>query len=155
MAEIRQRTAVTGLEIGRTHVYRIQIAKELGRDRTLASLSEARAIVPDGWYWISERGAEVKTGTWTGVPAKAGYYKDNGDGTFTKGERDSIDPSERLYVSRMAAEKAAREYGPLYLIIGGMADHLYVWSGTWRGYFACVASVPKAQAEVAKDARRE
>jgi hypothetical protein len=142
------------LEIGRTHVYRTAIARVLGEERTLASLSEARAIAQDGWYWISAMGTEVKPGTWAGVPAKMGHYRDNRDGTFTKGERDAIDPSERLYVSRIAAENARKGEGPLYLIIGGMADHLYVWSGTWRGYFARVASVPKARAEAAREARR-
>jgi hypothetical protein len=83
-----------------------------------------------------------------------GYFRDNKDGTFTKGERGAIDKSERLYVSRVAAAMASRGEGPLYLIVGEALGHLIVWSGTWHGYSARVASMPLTSADVAKGAVR-
>ncbi len=151
----------TGLQMGEKYVPQSKINIELGPQRKLANLSEARSIKEAGWYWISAEGTQIKEGVWKGLPKETGNYKDNKDGTFTKIPKNAKlpDRSKCLCVSDQAAAKAAALEGPLALIIrpaGFGLWRLLVVSDSGDGNIARVASVPQASIEeVAQQAVRK
>ena len=138
------------LQIGKTTVDITVTGRELGTERKLAPLSEAKSIQKEGIYWISAEG----------VPKKDGFYIDNTDGTvkglsekgFVKvSEEDFYNKYEwsvRIYVSPEAAAKASRGKEPLALIVSGEDlnySRLYVRALDRAGIIARVVSVPQAK----------
>lgn len=145
----RGRAAAMGLQAGMKPVPKTGIESELGPDRRLANLHEATSITERGRYWID--GSTVASGVT--IP---GYYRDNGDGTFTKVASEAdVEPADSLYVSDGAAAKASKGEGPLLLIVW-TSDHLgrrlVTGSDMWIS-LARVASVPLGRREAAEALR--
>jgi hypothetical protein len=112
-------TERTGLEIGQKEATRAEAMANMRPGMAFASLGQARRIRAIGLYWISAESKRIGEGTYRGVPAVTGYYRDNGDGTFTSVLHKNTERwSDLLHVSYEAAERAASGDGPVALGVG-------------------------------------